>query len=53
VRRPGEKLGFPHPIVAIGFGVSVLLALDFNGDGFLCAFSGCTVVRVSQRRTFY
>jgi hypothetical protein len=38
VRRRGEKPGFPHPIVAIGFGVGVLLALDFNGDRFLYAF---------------
>jgi hypothetical protein len=38
VRRQGEKPGFPHPIVAIGFDVGVLLALDFNGDGFLCVF---------------
>jgi len=31
VGRPGEKLGFPLPIVAISFGVGVLLAIDFNG----------------------
>jgi hypothetical protein len=30
---------FPRPIVAIGFGLVVLLALYFNGDAFLCAFS--------------
>jgi hypothetical protein len=35
VRRRGEKPGFPRPILAIGFDVDVLLALDFNGDGFL------------------
>ena len=38
VRRRGEKPDIPHPIVAIGFGLGVLLALDFNGDEFLCAF---------------
>jgi len=34
----GEKPGFPHPIVAIRFDLDVLLALDFNEDGFLCVF---------------
>ena len=33
-----EKSGIPHRIVAIGFDLGVLLALDFNGDEFLCAF---------------
>jgi hypothetical protein len=31
-----EKLGFPHPVVAIDFDRYVLLALDFDGDKFLC-----------------
>jgi hypothetical protein len=34
----GEKPGFPHPILAIRFDLDVLLALDFNEDGFLCVF---------------
>jgi len=33
----GEKAGFPHPIVALDFNDSVLLAFDFNRDEFLCA----------------
>jgi hypothetical protein len=32
VRRRGEKPGFRHPILAVGFEVGVLLALDFNRD---------------------
>ena len=35
----GEKPGIPHQILAIGFDLGVLLALDFNGDEFMCAFS--------------
>ena len=38
-RAPGEKPDIPHRIVAIGFDLGVLLALNFNGDEFLCAFS--------------
>jgi hypothetical protein len=53
VRRRGEKPGFPHPIVTIGFGVGVLLALDFNRGRFLCVFFRCIMVGGSQRRIFY
>ena len=35
----GEKPGIPHLIVVIGFGLGVLLALDFNADELLCVFS--------------
>ena len=35
----GEKPGIPHLIVVIGFGLDVLLALDFNADELLCVFS--------------
>jgi hypothetical protein len=38
-RLRGEKPGITHRIVAIDFGLGVLLALSFNRDGFLCAFS--------------
>ena len=31
-----EKPGIPHRIVAIVFDLCVLLALNFNGDEFLC-----------------
>ena len=34
-----EKPGIPHRNVAIEFDLGVLLALDFNGDEFLCVFS--------------
>jgi hypothetical protein len=37
VRRRGEKPAFTHPIVVIGFGVDVLLTLNFNEGKFLCA----------------
>ena len=37
--RGGEKPGIPRLIVVIGFDLGVLLALNFNGDEFLCAFS--------------
>ena len=33
-----EKPDIPHRIVAIGFDLCVLLALDFNVDKFLCVF---------------
>ena len=36
--RGGEKSGIPHLIVVVGFGLGVLLALDFNADELLCAF---------------
>ena len=36
--RGGEKPGIPHLIVVIGFGLGVLLALNFNADELLCAF---------------
>jgi hypothetical protein len=32
------KSGIKHPIVANGFGLSILLAFDFNRDKFLCVF---------------
>ena len=35
--KPSEKLGFTHPILIIRFVLCVLLALDFNDVGFLCA----------------
>jgi hypothetical protein len=35
-RRGGEKPSFPHPILTIGSELDVLLAIDFNGVGFLC-----------------
>ena len=37
--RGGEKPGIPHLTVVIGFGLGVLLALNFNADELLCAFS--------------
>jgi hypothetical protein len=39
VRRLGEKPSITQRIVAIGFSLGVLLALDFNGDKFLYTFS--------------
>ena len=36
VRELGEKLGFPHPILAIRFSKCFFLAIDFNDVGFLC-----------------
>lgn len=33
----GEKPGFPLLIVAIRFGLRVLLAIDFNSVEFMCA----------------
>jgi hypothetical protein len=33
-----EKPGIPRRIVAIRFGLGVLIALDFNRDKFLCVF---------------
>jgi hypothetical protein len=36
--KPGEKVGITRRIMAIGFGLSVLLTLDFNRDEFLCVF---------------
>jgi len=35
--KASEKLGFPLPIMTIKFDVCVLLAFDFDRDGFLCA----------------
>ena len=37
--RGGEKPGITRRIVAIEFGLGVLLAFDFNGDEFSCVFS--------------
>jgi hypothetical protein len=34
----GEKPGITHRIVSIGFGLCILLALNFNRDRFLCVF---------------
>jgi len=34
----GEKPTFPHPMVAVGFSLSVLLAFDFNENEFLFTF---------------
>jgi hypothetical protein len=36
--KPGEKPRITHRIVAIGFSLCVLVALDLNRGGFLCAF---------------
>ena len=33
-----EKSGIPRRIVAIGFDLGILLALDFKEDEFLCVF---------------
>jgi hypothetical protein len=38
VRSRGKKPPITHRIVAIEFGLGVLLALNFNGDKFLCVF---------------
>ena len=38
-RARGEKPGIPRLIVVIGFGLGILLALDFNADELLCVFS--------------
>ena len=39
MRSQSEKPGITHGIVSIGFGLGILLALDFNVDEFLCTFS--------------
>jgi hypothetical protein len=33
-----EKPGIAHGTVTIGFGLTVLLVFDFNGNKFLCVF---------------
>ena len=33
-----EKPGITHRIVTIGFGISGLLALDFNENKYMCVF---------------
>jgi hypothetical protein len=35
------------------FGFDVFLALDFNGDEFMCAVFWYTMVGGTQRETFY
>jgi hypothetical protein len=35
--EPAFEACIKHEIVTIGFSLRVLLALDFNGDEFLCA----------------
>jgi hypothetical protein len=37
--KPSEKPSITHLIVAIGFDLGILIALDFNKDEFMCTFS--------------
>ena len=48
-----EKPDIPHRIVAIGFDLGVLLALDFNGDESCVHFSGCIMIEGFQWGTFF
>jgi len=48
--KAGREAGIPPQIMAIRFGLGILLVLNFNGDEFLCVFFRCIMIGGSQKK---